>query len=337
MDQHQHQSYQYTYNIQQQSYQQQDPSSQSFYYNNNNNYSTTKKQYGLSIFNIPIFTHFNPKSAIVNLMVCGKTGDLIIQMAPAIPNNPAIGIRGPVPAGTKVYDYDKDVVSAFTQIEVYSLLSLLKKHFSEESTNTTNTGANTIDTTNLTSIINNTTTTINSIKEYIVTNLSLSFFTSIQSSGTVSNDTCITLYNALTTFNSNLTELVNQNNQMISMMNSANVSSTGNTTTNNNLNKDSVGMYRRGNNGSDDKAWNFNYDAQLKMLHINCMIGKNKDNRIRISLSTNMAQNFLQVLDSYVSNHAVIQLLCKTNSELSKTLAHNNIMAPAFSESKQYQ
>lgn len=336
MDQQQYRSYQYAYNSQQPSYQQQDLSSQSSYYNINNNYSTTKKQYGLSIFNIPIFTHFNPKSAIVNLMVCGKTGDLIIQMAPAIPNNLAIGIRGPVPAGTKVYDYDKDVVSAFTQTEVYGVLSLLKKHFSEEFTNTTNIGA-TIDTTSITGIINNTTSTIDSIKEYIVTNLSSSFFTSIQSSGTVSNDTCIALYSALTIFNSNLTELVNQNNQLISMMNSANVSSARNSINNNSLNKDSVGMYRRGNNGSDDKAWNFNYDAQLKMLHINCMIGKNKDNRIRISLSTNMAQNLLHVLDSYVNNYVVIQLLCKTNSELSKTLAHNNIMAPAFSESKQYQ
>ena len=83
--------------------------------------SYQKKPIGLSIFNVPIFTHFNPKTAIVNLLVNGKTGDLIIQMAPAIPNNPAIGLKGPVPAGTKVITPNKPGTTITTDKPVNGL------------------------------------------------------------------------------------------------------------------------------------------------------------------------------------------------------------------------
>ena len=102
------------------------------------------------------------------------------------------------------------------------------------------------------------------------------------------------------------------------------------------IEKDTVGMYRKGGSG-DDKAWNFNYDSNLKMLHINLMAGRNKENKCRISLSSLAAQNLLRVLESYINNYTVIQILCKTNSELSKTLAHNNLLAPTHSDSKRYQ
>jgi len=290
--------------IQQQSYQYQSSHSQQQGYQ--------KKPIGLSIFNVPIFTHFNPKTAIVNLLVNGKTGDLIIQMAPAIPNNPAIGLKGPVPAGTKVYDYEKEVMSSFSMIEVYDLLTLLQNKFTNNKQST------------FTNVINNTNATITSIKDYISSMFSQQFYTNIQSIGAIANETCIALYNTIGSFTTKLTELINQNNQMLMNSNS-----------NIGAEKDTVGMYRRGGSG-DDKAWNFNYDSNLKMLHINLMSGKNKENKCRISLSSNAAQNLLRVLDSYVTNYTVIQILCKTNSELSKTLAHNSIVAPVHSESKKY-
>lgn len=275
----------------------------------------TKRASGLAIFNIPIFTHFNPKNAIVNLYICGKTGDLVIQMAPAIPNNPAIGLRGPVPAGTKVYDYDKEVVSAFSMNEVYDLVNLLQNRF----TSNNKQGV-------FTNVVNNTNMMITSIKDYMSNMFSQQFYANLQSVGAVANDTCTALYNAIGSFTAKLTELINQNNQMI--MNA--------TTTPGVIEKDTVGMYRKGGNG-DDKAWNFNYDSNLKMLHINLMAGRNKENKCRISLSSSAAQNLLRVLESYINNYTVIQILCKTNSELSKTLAHNNLLAPTHSDSKRYQ
>ena len=135
--------------------------------------SYQKKPIGLSIFNVPIFTHFNPKAAIVILLVNGKTGDLIIQMAPAIPNNPAIGLKGPVPAGTKVYDYEKEVMSSFAVNEVYDLLTLLQNKFTNNKQST------------FTTVINNTNATITSIKDYMSSMFSQQFYTNIQSIGTI--------------------------------------------------------------------------------------------------------------------------------------------------------
>ena len=89
---------------------------------------------GLKLFEVPIFTIFNPRNAVVIFSVDCKKNDLKIKMAPAIPNNPAINSRGPVPKNVKVYDYDKQVVSNFTDIDSIDFLNFLKSKFLSTST-----------------------------------------------------------------------------------------------------------------------------------------------------------------------------------------------------------
>lgn len=88
-----------------------------------------QKQYGLRLFEIPIFSIFNPRSAVVVFSVDCKSNALKIKMAPAIPNNPAIGARGPVPKNIRVYDYSKEVVSNFADVDTIDFLNFLKSKF----------------------------------------------------------------------------------------------------------------------------------------------------------------------------------------------------------------
>ena len=96
-------------------------------YNNTNNY--VKKAKGLNIYQIPIFNIYNPKNATVTFYINGKSPELSIKIAPAIPNNPAINARGPVPAGTKVYDYSKEVFSNFSDVDTIDFVNFLKSKF----------------------------------------------------------------------------------------------------------------------------------------------------------------------------------------------------------------
>ena len=107
-------------------------------YNNNqsfeqfgssNSYTPSYKPRGLNLFNVNIFEIYNPKSASVVFGINVKDGALTIAIAPAIPNNPAINMRGPVPANTKVYDYSRKVTSVFSDIDAIGLVEFLREKF----------------------------------------------------------------------------------------------------------------------------------------------------------------------------------------------------------------
>lgn len=292
----------YPYNgMQQQSFQQQQDNHQDHQY-------YPKKQKGLNVYQIPIFTHFNPQTAIVTFYIEGKSGDLSIQLAPAIPGNAAIGLRGPVPKDTKVYDYDKRIYTTFTSLEVIEFVSFLRSKFSKG-----------LD--NFSSMIVNTNNMITSIRDQLMKMFGADFMTKIQQSGNVTPEVCQQLYSAFSLLTTKLNELLNQNQ---TVLNSAGIKNSS----------DQFGMYRR--HSSGDKGWLLSYDSNTNMLHISVTINKNKDSRVHITLSSKAALNLLSILESYISNYAIIQMMANQSSEISKTFANNNILAPQHKESLNY-
>lgn len=99
-------------------------------------YNTNRtKSRGLNLYQIPIFEIYNPKNATVVFQVDTKTNELSIMMAPAIPDNPAINSRGPVPKGTLVYDYSKKLVSNFSDVEIIDFIHFLRDKFDTHTNN----------------------------------------------------------------------------------------------------------------------------------------------------------------------------------------------------------
>lgn len=95
--------------------------------------STKKFRNSLSGNMIYLYTIYNPKSATLSFVVGPTTGNLGIKIAPAIPGNPAINARGPVPKGTKVYDYSKEVFSVFNETDVVDFIFFLETFFGNNS------------------------------------------------------------------------------------------------------------------------------------------------------------------------------------------------------------
>ena len=243
--------------------------------------SYTSKPKGLNLYQIKIFEVFNPKNAIVSFMVNCKNGLLSILMAPAIPGNPAMNLRGPVPPGVKVYDYNQKVISNFTDVEVIDFVEFLRSKFR----NTEN---------RFKDLIENTNKRITEIQSQLMQ------YNQVEQ-----------LVQLLPQINNQLELLRNQNNQF---MNTGGID--------NNVNQFSI--YRKF-PGQPDRAWNFNYDVNYNMLHINLLSGSNK---IRTTLSDKMAIRLLNALESYVSNITTVNMLSEISHNLSKTLAINNLLAP---------
>lgn len=250
----------------------------------NNNYQSTKKR-GLNLYQKSIFSIYNPKNASVDFMLNMADGTLSIRMAPAIPNNPAINIRGPVPKGVKIYDWDKSVLSNFSDVDIIDFVNFLKTKFN---TNINDYGAWIINSQNSLAVI----------QSYL------------QSMNQISNNQNIS--DILASINNKVAEISSQFNSISNTMGANSI-------------PNQFGLYRKTKDG--DKAWNFVYDNNTNMLHINCM-HKSKDISIRTSISSKMALRLLTILESYVSNYVNIQMLSNNTSELSKTFAINNIFAP---------
>lgn len=243
--------------------------------------SYTTKPKGLNLYQIKIFEVFNPKNATVAFMVNCKNGLLSILMAPAIPNNPAMNVRGPVPPGVKVYDYSQKVISNFTDVEVIDFVEFLKSKFR-------NTESRFKD------LIENTNKRITEIQAQLIQ------------------------YNQV----EQLVQLLPQINNQLELLKSQNSQFMNSGGFDNNTNQFSI--YRKF-PGSPDRAWNFNYDMNYNMLHINLLSGANK---VRTSLSDKMAIRLLNALESYVSNITMVNMLSEISHNLSKTLAINNLFAP---------
>lgn len=265
-----------------------------------------KKPKGLNIYQIPIFNIYNPRNATVTFYVNGKSGDLGIRMAPAIPNNPAINARGPVPAGTKIYDYTKEVFSNFSDVDTIDFVNFLKSKFQN-------------DLTSFKKVIVDTNNMVMDLKNNINSIIGPDFFQRFQQDQQLGQK----MYTVLSEISNRLEALRNQGETMLAE----------NTARKNN-NDNQFSLYRKSTTG--DKAWNFNYDGNLNMLHISVMIGANKDNRFNTSLSNKMALRLLSAIESYTSNYCMISMLSMLNNELSKTLAINGICAPSREQSENF-
>ena len=271
---------------------------------NTNNY--VKKYKGLNIYQIPIFNIYNPKTATVTFYISGKSPELSIKIAPAIPNNPAINARGPVPAGTKVYDYSREVFSNFSDVDTIDFVNFLKSKFVN-------------DLTSFKKVIVDTNTMIMDLKNNINNLIGPDFFLKFQDNPQFGQG----MYSVLSEIANKLEALRNQGETILAENNARK-----------NNNDNQFSLYRKSSIG--DKAWGFNYDPSTNMLHISVMVGNDKQNRIHISLSSKMAGRLISAIESYTSNYCVINMISNLNSELSKTLAHNKIFAPSREQSEQY-
>lgn len=186
---------------------------------------------GLGLYQKDIFEIYNPKNACVKFSVDVRTGELMITMAPAIPNNPAIGMRGPVQKGAKIYDWDKRAVSYFASVDVFNFVAFLNSKYNR---NINDYGA----------WITTSCTSIDTIKNQL---------TGITSNPNMQvND----VMNSLNWINSKLDEMKGYFASITSAIDSDHVDNR-------------FGLYRRSSLG--DKAWNFNFDPNMNnMLHINC-------------------------------------------------------------------
>ena len=258
------------------------------------------KPNGLNLFSIPLFNIYNPRSSQVSFTINTQTNDLTIMMVPAIPNNAATTTRGPVPSGTKVYDYSKKVNSAIGHVELIDLVTFLKDRLYKN-----------LDMCSSMILDNN-----NSINE--IKNIILSISQYQQSSQFTPQMTEL-----LKNMSTKLDTIINQNNQILSKVN--NVAQQSNNNQYNNEN--TFSMYRSDKNGS--KSWMFVYDPQMNKLHINVVV-KNNFNPIKISstLSIDMAKKLLNALEGFLNNFSTNSLLTNFSLQLSETLGNNKIVAP---------
>lgn len=253
---------------------------------------------GINLYSIPLFNIYNPKNAMVNFSINTQTNDLTIVMTPAIPNNPAMNIRGPVPEGTKVYDHSKKVNSVINYVELIDLVDFLRRKCFK-------------DNDNLIKIVNDLNLSINEIKNNV------SVLLQYQQNNPQ-------IFDILQNINNKLNIIQNQNNQILNKSN--NVAPQNNI--NNQFNKENAfSMYRSANGGS--KSWSFIYDSQYDKIHINVTVKNNmSSNKISTSISIDMAKKLLTALESYMNNFSTNSMITNLSMQLSETLANNQIFAP---------
>lgn len=259
--------------------------------------SYSRKQYirGLNAFQVTLFTHFNPQAAIFIVNLNPKTNDILFEMAPAFPNNDAIGLKGPVPANTKVYDYDKKIVSSIRHHEVAQIINLLRTKFEP----------------NFSDYIRLCESNKNSID--LVTKVFQTYFANPQYQNADNQQlmkVCIEILGQLSQMNQ-------YNQHLLDDVRAKQLSKS----------PDQVGLYRKASN-IEDRAWNFNYFPDKHMLYLNVMINKDKNRRYNLGFSKDAALEFLSVLDSYYSNYVTNAVVAELTSQLSQTLAKNNFLAP---------
>ena len=273
---------------------------QQYYQNNNNDGDDKVKPKGLNLFNIPLFNIYNPRNAQVSFTINTKTNDLTITMVPAIPNNAAINSRGPVPSGTKVYDYSKKAYSSINHIELIDLVTFLKERLYK--------GLDAYQ-----SIIFNNNNSINEIKNTILSILQYQ----------QSNQFAPQITELLQHIDNKLSMIINQNNQIL-MSNNNSAPQQNNNQFNN---ENTFSMYRSDKNGS--KSWMFVYDPNMNKVHINLILRNNQgSNKVSTTLSIDMAKKMLNALEGFLNNFSTNSLITNLSEQLSQTLGANNFKAP---------
>ena len=258
--------------------------------------STGGKHY-FRVSSIDVFTYYNPRGAQVVLSTNLYTTDLYLAITPAIPNNPAVNIRGPVPAGTQVYNYEKKIVAALAFHELVEIKKYLRKHiFGEQTTHNESKAAATVPVSDVLGMLTN-------ISSLLAQN---------NSAGIAS---FVSEWNAY---------LASQN--MASTQHStpapaptqfANASGTTPTPVGGSMgtptaNDQGVVLWRK---GTINKRISINFDQNRQMFFFSATINNDNSNRAYTGMKLDYAEQFLTVVESYLTNytlHKIVGGLCNS-------------------------
>jgi len=245
-----------------------------------------------------LFTYYNPRGAQVVLSTNLYTSDLYLAITPAIPNNPAVNIRRPVPAGTQVYNYDRKVVVAFAFHEIVALRRYLQKHILGEESPVGGAALATMPIQDVLALLNNmnmvlaqndtqaATTFVNEWRTYL---------TSKATEATAAPTTQAAPPPPVQFANSSGPQDTARSGPAMGSANDP-----------------GVVLWRK---GAINKRVSVNFDTNRQMFFFSAIINNDNANRAYTGMKMDYAEQFLTVVESYLNNytvHKVVSALCNS-------------------------